>query len=450
MALTRIFKDLAEARRVLLSRRQLGSGEIPASMRERIKTIFGRELSPREAVEKILADVLERGDGALREYTERIDGRRLDGLEVDRAAHQAARAAIPRETHEALAAAAGEIRAFHERARRNTWLDFKGGGATGQLIRPLRRVGVYAPGGRAVYPSTVLMAAVPARVAGVEEVVVVSPPQSNGEVDPAILVAADIAGVDRVYRIGGAQAIGALAYGTESVSRVDKIVGPGNLFVVLAKQAVSGQVGIDGLPGPTECLIVADDSADPRFVAADFVAQAEHDELAQPVLLATSRRLADAVLQETERLVESAPRREIISASLRDLGAVVIHDSVDDLIELANDFAPEHLALSVADPWSKLDLVRNAGGVFVGHLSAESIGDYTAGPSHIMPTGGTARFSSPLNLDDFLKITAVFSFGPSEIRRIGPPAITIARAEGLEAHARAIEARLEAMDGGES
>ena len=448
MTFTRIFEDIAEARSALLSRRALGSGEIPAAMRERIRAIFGRDLSPEEAVREILADVRQRGDEALRDYTSRIDGRQLDALEVDQAAREAAGSGVPAATYQALEAAAAEIRDFHERARRNTWLDFKGGGATGQLIRPLRRVGIYAPGGRAVYPSTVLMAAIPARVAGVEEIVLVSPPQPSGEVDPAILAAAEIAKVDRVFRLGGAQAIGALAYGTVSVPRVDKIVGPGNLFVVLAKRAVYGSVAIDGLPGPTECLIVADETANPRFVAADFVAQAEHDELAQPILLCTTRRLAEAVLEETERQVEAAPRREIIRASLRDLGAVVVHASVDELIELANDFAPEHLALSVADPWTKLDLVRNAGGVFVGHLSAESIGDYTAGPSHIMPTGGTARFSSPLNLDDFLKITAVFSFGPSEIRRIGPPAIAIARAEGLEAHARAIEARLEELDDG--
>lgn len=447
MALTRLFEDLAEAREALLARRQLGSAELPSAVQERIRAVFGRDLTAQAAVDQILRDVRERGDAAVRDYTARIDGREIEALEVDAAAREKARAGLPGETVRALEAAAIEIRAFHERARRNTWLDFKGGGATGQLIRPLRRVGVYAPGGRAVYPSTVLMAAVPARVAGVEEVFVVSPPQLDGEVDPAILAAAEIAGVERVFRMGGAQAIGALAYGTASVPRVDKIVGPGNLFVVLAKRAVYGSAAIDGLPGPTECLIVADESANPRFVAADFVAQAEHDELAQPVLLCTSRRVAEAVLAETERLVEAAPRQAIIRASLRELGAVVIDPSIEALIELANDFAPEHLALSVADPWSRLDLVRNAGGVFVGHLSAESIGDYTAGPSHIMPTGGTARFSSPLNLDDFLKITAVFAFGPSEIRRIGPPAITIARAEGLEAHARAIEARLEELDG---
>ena len=444
MTLTRVFEDLAEARQALLARRALGSAETPASVQQRLREVFGRELTPEQAVVQILDDVRARGDAAVLDYTARIDGRPLGRLECDLVeAKERVSRSVPAEVQRALQAAAEEIRAFHERARRNTWLDFRGGGATGQLIRPLRRVGIYAPGGRAVYPSTVLMAAIPARVAGVEEIVLTSPAQPDGMVDPAILFAAALAGVDRVFQLGGAQAIGALAYGTQTVPRVDKIVGPGNLFVVLAKRAVYGQVAIDGLPGPTECLIVADESASPRYVAADFVAQAEHDELAQPVLLCTTRQVAEAVLAEAERLIEQAPRREIILASLRALGAVVIHPDVDALIELANDFAPEHLALSIAEPWSKLDLVHNAGGVFVGHLSAESIGDYTAGPSHIMPTGGTARFSSPLNLDDFLKITSIFSFGPNEIKRIGPPAIAIARAEGLDAHARAIEARLE-------
>jgi histidinol dehydrogenase len=445
--LTRIYDDLPEARSALLARRSLGSAEVPTSTKERLRMIFGRDLTPSRAVDEILAAIQERGDDAVREYAARIDGTRLGELLVTPAAREAACRSVPSATFDALRSAANEIRAFHERARRSSWLDFHGGGATGQLVRPLARVGIYAPAGRAPYPSTVLMAAIPARVAGVREIVLASPAQPHGMVDASILAAAEVAGVERVYQIGGAQAIAALAYGTESIPRVDKIVGPGNLFVVLAKRAVYGTVAVDGLPGPTECLIVADETANVRYVAADFVAQAEHDELAQPVLLCTSHEVAERVMAEAERLVETAPRRAIIEASLRELGAVVVHPSVDDLIELANDFAPEHLALSVADAWTKLDLVRNAGGVFIGDLSAESIGDYTAGPSHIMPTGGTARFNSPLSVDDFVKITSVFSFGPSEVQRIGPPAITIARAEGLESHARAIEARLEQLNG---
>jgi histidinol dehydrogenase len=448
MALTRVIEDLEEARRTLLAQRSLGSGAVPESMRARLRSIFGRDLTPEAAVQQILADVRAKGDAALIDYTARIDGRRLEAVELDlETARSIIEASVLPSTYDALRAAAEEIRTFHERARRNTWVDFQVDSARGQLIRPLRRVGVYAPGGRAPYPSTVLMAAIPARVAGVEEIALVSPPQPSGTIAPVILAAAEIAEIDRIFQIGGAQAIAALAYGTESVPRVDKIVGPGNLFVVLAKRAVYGEVGIDGVPGPTECLIVADETANVSFLAADFVAQAEHDELAKPVLLCTSRQVADAVLAETERLVESAARRDIVLASLRELGAVVVHPNVDELIELANEFAPEHLALSVNDAWSKLPLVRNAGGVFVGDFSAESIGDYTAGPSHIMPTNGTARFNSPLNLDDFLKITSIFAYGPREVERIGPPAIAIARAEGLEAHARAIEVRLESLNG---
>jgi histidinol dehydrogenase len=447
VALTRVFEDLAEARRELLSRRALGSGAVPDSMRARLREIFGRDLTPEQAVAEIIDAVRTTGDQAIRDYTARIDGQRLESLEVDRATWgRVARAGVDAATWAALELAAGEIRAFHEKARRNSWLDFKGDGTLGQVIRPLRRVGLYAPGGRAIYPSTVLMAAVPARVAGVDEIVLTSPTQPGGTVAPAVLAAAEIAGVDRVFGIGGAQAIGALAFGTESVPRVDKIVGPGNLFVVLAKRSVAGFVGIDGLPGPTECLIVADESADVPWLAADFLAQAEHDELAQPILLCTSRQLADRVLAEVARVVDSLPRRETILASLRNLGAIVVDPSLDALIDLANDFAPEHLSLAVADAWARLNQVRNAGGVFVGHLAAEAIGDYTAGPSHIMPTGGTARYSSPLNLDDFTKITSVFSFGPDEVRRLGPPAITIALAEGLQAHARAIQVRLEVLD----
>jgi histidinol dehydrogenase len=446
MALTRVIEDFAEARRTLLAQRALGSGAVPESMKARLRSIFGRDLSPDEAVQQILADVRVNGDAALKDYTARIDGRQVETIELDKsAARSIVEANVSSSTYDALRAAAEEIRAFHERARRNTWVDFQVDGARGQLIRPLQRVGVYAPGGRAPYPSTVLMAAIPARVAGVEEIVLVSPPQPSGTVAPVILAAAEIAGIDRIFQIGGAQAVAALAYGTESVPRVDKIVGPGNLFVVLAKRAVYGEVGIDGVPGPTECLIVADETANVAFLAADFVAQAEHDELAKPVLLCTSRKVADAVLTETERLIESAPRRDIVLASLRELGAVVVHPNVDELIALANEFAPEHLALSISGAWSKLPLVRNAGGVFVGDFSAESIGDYTAGPSHIMPTNGTARFNSPLNLVDFVKITSIFAYGPREVERIGPPAIAIARAEGLEAHARAIEVRLESL-----
>ncbi|MBV9747666.1 MAG: histidinol dehydrogenase, partial [Acetobacteraceae bacterium] len=320
------------------------------------------------------------------------------------------------------------------------------GGALGQLIRPLDRVAVYAPGGRAPYPSSVLMAAVPARVAEVREVVLASPPGGpNGEVADVLLAAARVAGVDAVYRVGGAQAIGALAYGTDSVPRVDKIVGPGNVFVVLAKRMVFGQVGIEALPGPTECLVVADESANPAWVAADLLAQAEHDPLACSVLITPDAALADAVDRELAERVRTLPRRAIVEQSLANRGGIVEALDLDEAIDLANAFAGEHLCLAVRNPWTWLGKVRHAGGVFLGEMNAEAIGDYTAGPSHIMPTGGTARFSSPVNVDDFLKIISVFSLSPDDLAQAGPPAVVLARAEGLEAHARAVECRLEGL-----
>jgi histidinol dehydrogenase len=412
------------------------------------EAIGGEVRSIEDAVAAIVADVRVRGDVAVRQYTSAFDGAELDSLRVTEEAIEAATRRVSPTTIAALQVAGERIRRFHERARRSSWLDFEDDSVLGQLIQPIESVGVYAPGGRAPYPSTVLMAAIPARVAGVSRVVMVTPPGRDGHVADVLLAAARIAQVDDVFRIGGAQAISALAHGTESVPRVDKIVGPGNLFVVVAKRLLYGQVGIDGLPGPTECLIVADESANPAFLAADFIAQAEHDPLAFPVLIVTNETIADATLMEAARLLERAERREIIEQSLAARGAIVVMDSVDEGIRLSNEFAPEHLALCVRNAFERLGQVRNAGGVFLGELSAESIGDYTAGPSHIMPTGGTARFSSPLNLDDFYKVTSVFSFGRSTLERVGPPAMELAHAEGLHAHAAAVEARLMEPRGG--
>jgi histidinol dehydrogenase len=350
----------------------------------------------------------------------------------------------------ALQTAAERIRAFHEHGRRKSWLDHTPtGGALGQLIRPLDRVAVYAPGGRAPYPSSVLMAAVPARVAGVREVVLASPPGGpNGEVADVLLAAARVAEVDAVYRVGGAQAIAGLAYGTESLPRVDKIVGPGNLFVVLAKRMVFGQVGIEALPGPTECLVVADDSANPEWVAADLLAQAEHDPLACSLLITPDPELAEAVDRAVAEQIQTLPRRAIVEESLANRGGIVQTVDLEEAIDLANAFAGEHLCLALRDPWTWLGRVRHAGGVFLGELNAEAIGDYTAGPSHIMPTGGTARFSSPVNVDDFLKIISVFGLSADDLRAAGPPAVILARAESLEAHARAVERRLVALGEG--
>ena len=439
---------LAEARQALLSGRGIEPEALPPELLERTRAVVGDVRSADEAVERIIDAVRLRGDAALRELTQAFDGADLGELRVADSEIEAAMARVDPRTIQALEAAADRVRRFHERARRQSWLDFSDGDTLGQLILPIERVGIYAPGGRAPYPSTVIMAAVPARVAGVRQVVMVSPPGRDGQMADVLLAAAKVAGVDAVYRVGGAQAIAALAFGTESIERVDKIVGPGNLFVVLAKRRLYGYVGIDGLPGPTECLIVADDSAQPDYVAADFIAQAEHDPLAFPVLIVTSEAVADAVLEAAERQLATAERREIVEQSLAARGAVVIVESVEQGIQLSNEFAPEHLSLCVRNAFDRLGLIRNAGGVFLGDRSPESIGDYTAGPSHIMPTGGTARFSSPLGIDDFVKITSVFSFDRATLERIGPPAVDLAHAEGLHAHARAIEVRLEEQRNG--
>jgi histidinol dehydrogenase len=444
----RRFATAAAAREALLAGRgrlAVDPDALPSSVRASIRDTFGQELSAEEVVRRVLDDVRSRGDTALRVFTRAFDRTELTDLRVAEAQIDAAVARVGDKVMRALDQAAQRIRAFHEHGRRHSWLEHSPtGGSLGQLIRPLDRVAVYAPGGRAPYPSSVLMAAVPARVAGVGEVVLASPP-TGGEVSDVLLAAARVASVDAVYRVGGAQAIGGLAYGTETLPRVDKIVGPGNLFVVLAKRMVFGQVGIEALPGPTECLVVADDSANPAWVAADLLAQAEHDPLACSLLITPDHSLAEAVDAQVATQVETLPRRAIVEESLSQRGGIVETLDLDEAIDLANAFAGEHLCLAVRDPWTWLGRVRHAGGVFLGELNAEAIGDYTAGPSHIMPTGGTARFSSPVNVDDFIKIISVFALGPDDLREAGPPAVVLARAESLEAHARAVECRLDGL-----
>jgi histidinol dehydrogenase len=411
----RIIQGAEEARRTVLRRQPLGETELPPAVRERIREVFGVELSAREVVERIVAAVRAEGDAAVRRYSSAFDGVEYASLEVPRADVPAAYRQVDPPLVEALRFAADRVRAFHEAQRRHGPADFFEDGL-GMQVRPLERVGVYVPGTVAVYPSSVLMTAIPARVAGVEQVYMASPASADGQVSPLKLVAADIAGVDRVFRASGAQAIAALAYGTETVPRVDKVCGPGNIFVTLAKRLVYGDAGIDSLYGPTETVVVADDTADPASCAADLLAQAEHDELATAVLLTPSEALARAVAAEVER---------------------------QEALELANEFGPEHLCLLVRDAASWAPRVRNAGGLFLGETSPEAVGDYTAGPSHVMPAGGSARFSSPLSVFDFLKFTSVVDLDPAILGRLGPPAAAIARAEGLTAHARAIERRLE-------
>lgn len=432
--------------------RSLTERDVSAELLDGLAKIFGDALTPDEATARIVTQVRVEGDAALRRWSEKIDGVRLQQFAVSADEIETAYEETPLKVREALSHAAQRIRSFHAKQHARSWLDWdEDGSALGQLIRPLARLGVYVPGGRAAYPSSLLMAVVPAQVAGVRDIVVCSPPSpvgresgtggEGGYVHPVILAAAKIANVHQVFALGGAQAIAAMAYGSESVPRVDKIVGAGGLFVTLAKRQVFGVVGIDGLYGPTETLLIADESAEPVWVAADLLAQAEHDPLASAILITTSDSLACAVSAEVDRQVAQLPRRAIIAQSVAGQGALIVVNDLDEAMMLANIYAPEHLCLLVRDAWSLVGKVRNAGGVFVGHQSSEALGDYAVGPSHIMPTSATARFSSPLNVSDFLKITSVFALSDSSARALSDTAITLAEAEGLQAHANAVRVR---------
>jgi histidinol dehydrogenase len=397
------------------------------------------------AVDAIIDAVRERGDAALVELSERFDGVRPATLEVPPETLQAAAAAVDADVREALHLAAAEIERFHRRQVRNSWVDFGVEGAVGQLVVPLQRVGVYVPGGMAPLPSSLLHAAIPAQVAGVDDIVVCSPPRpDSGMPAEIILAAAHIIGVQRVFAVGGAQAIAAMAYGTARVPRVDKIAGPGNRYVILAKRAVFGAVGIESLPGPTETMVIADADADARLVAADLLAQAEHVE-ASAILLTTSRELALAVQQQVAEQVARLPEPNATMAAeaVAQRGGIVLTPDLAGAFDLANAYGPEHLCLLLADPWPWLGRVRNAGGVFLGEQSFEVLGDYVAGPSHIMPTEGTARFASPVNVDDFRKVVSLVALNGQALRRIGPAAARLAEAEGLFAHAAAVRARLQ-------
>lgn len=444
----RVFHDAAEGRSFILGRRNMGEAELSPRMREGVRAVFGEDLTAEQVVERILADVRRDGDAALRHYTAAIDRVELDDIQVSEAEFEAAEAQVPAETRRALEFSAERIRRFHEKQHVTSWIDAAEDGTLGQIVRPLERVGVYAPGGTAPYPSSLLMTAVPASVAGVEEIIVCAPPERDGRVAAVTLVAARIAGVSAVYKVGGAQAIAAMAYGTESVPKVDKILGPGNIFVVLAKRRVYGEVDIDALPGPTETVLIADAGADPELCAADLLAQAEHDAMASAILLTTSAELAARVEQELERQLERLSRAEIAAESLANNGAIVVFPDLESAFAAANDYAPEHLCLLLEDPWAHIGKVRHAGGIFLGEGSPEVLGDYTAGPSHVMPTGRTARFSSPVNVMDFVKVISVVGLSDQAIRDVGPPAIQIAEAEGLTAHAEAVRRRLARLDRG--
>ena len=365
---------------------------VSPSLRQRIKEMFGTD-DPEQAVRQIVNEVRSRGDAALLDYTLKIDGVKLTSLEVSKQQIASAYREVDKELVSAFKLAAERIRSFHTAQKDTVWGEFTSPGA-GQLIRPLHRVGIYVPGGTACYPSTVLMTAIPARVAGVKEIILVTPPRLVGAVPPPTLVAAGIAGVDRIFSVGGAQAIAALAFGTESIPRVDKICGPGNVFVVLAKKLVYGAVDIDGLQGPSEVLIIADETANAGYCAADLVAQAEHDPLASAILITTSRQLADEVNQEIERQLKDLPRQVIATECLENRGMFVVVATVDEAIELANLYAPEHLCLMVDKADTYIDKVSNAGCIFIGENSTVVLGDYVAGPSHVLPTGGTASYTS--------------------------------------------------------
>ncbi len=439
----RVFTDIAEARRTILRRLPASEPPLPPHVQAGIERVFGRSLTAAGVAEEVCAAVAAGGDAAVRDYTARIDGVHLAVTEVAPSALDAARARIAPALRAALEHAAERIRAFHLHEHHEGWQWITPDGMLGQIVRPLARVGIYVPGGTAAYPSTLLMSAIPARVAGVREIIVTTPPHPAGVAD-AILAAAAIAGVDRVFTIGGAQAIAALAYGTETVPRVDKIVGPGNPFVSAAKRQVFGAVAIDQIAGPTETVVIADESADPARAAADLIAQAEHGETSSAILLATDGRVARAVDEAMARQLADLPRAEVVRAALDATGGAVVVPCIERAIELANEYAPEHLCLLVREPWRYLGLVENAGGVFLGEASPEVLGDYIAGPSHVMPTGGSARFSSAMHVGDFVRTMSVVGLTPGAAAALAGDAAIIAAAEGLEGHARAARMRVDA------
>ena len=395
-------------------------------------------------VDEIIADVRANGDEALRRYAEKFDRAKLDALEASAEEIDAAYARMDEAFLKTLTLARDNIREFHRhQLHENFVITGKNGTVMGQRYQPIEKVGLYVPGGTASYPSTVLMDAIPAKLAGVKELVMVTPPAPDGSIPDAILAAAKLAGVDRIFKLGGAQAVAALAYGTESVPRVDKIVGPGNVFVATAKRKVFGQVAIDMIAGPSEILVLADDGCNARCVAADMLSQAEHDRLATAVLVTTSQRLADEVAVELERQIPLLPRADIARESIDTNGKIILCEDLDEAVRASNAIAPEHLELCVEDPFALLDRIVNAGSVFLGRNVPEALGDYLAGPNHTLPTSGTARFSSPLSVDDFVKKSSFLYYSREALRQVCGDVARFARMEGLEGHARSIESRFE-------
>jgi histidinol dehydrogenase len=432
-----------EARQGLLRRQPPEETRLPPTIQERLAELFGEATTPAQAVSRILSDVREQGDAALLRWTQTLDGAAPQNLRVPADELEAALHNLPSEQRAALELSIERVRRFHQHQPLSSWVIQDLGGTLGQIVRPIRRIGLYVPAGAAPYPSAMVMSLVPAQVAGVKEIALAAPPQHGvGKISPVILATAALLGVDEIYAMGGAQAIAALAFGTQSVRAVDKIFGPGNIFVTLAKRQVYGVVGIDNLAGPTETLVIADDSARPDWVAADLLAQAEHDVIASAILLTPSRRLAEAVQSEVERQAVGLSRRETFTRSIADRGGAVITRDLDEAIDLANCYGAEHLCLMVADPWRWVNRIECAGGIFLGEHSFEVLGDYVAGPSHVMPTGGSARFASPLNVLDFVHLISLIGLDEATATQIARQAAVIARAEGLDAHANAAEKRL--------
>lgn len=438
--------EMEAALDTLLKRPPFDEIVVTERMRQRTIATFGEDLHPEEAVRRILKDVRTRGDAALLDWTLKLDGVEMNAgqIEVSDLDIAAAYDLVDSEVVAAMERAAERIKHFHSRAVAQSWMMNELGGVLGQTVKPLQRVGAYIPAGAAPLPSTLLHTVIPARAAGVDEVIVCSPPQAGTTLPhPLVLVAADIAEVDVVYTVGGAQAIAAMAYGTDIIPRVDKVCGPGNTFVVLAKRQVYGITGVDSLPGPTETVVVADDSANPEWVAADMMAQAEHT-AGTALLITPSRQFADRVNSCLQSLISHLPEpnRSDIIESFENRSGCVIAEDVLEAVALADDYAPEHLCLSIQDPWAWVGRISNAGGVFVGEHSFEVLGDYTAGPSHVMPTGGTARFAPPLNVLDFVRVMNIIALDEETTRTISPIAAKLAEAEGLHAHAAAARLRI--------
>ena len=398
------------------------------------------------SVQSILNEVKEKKDEAVFAFTRKFDGAEIsaDNILVTEAEIEEAYQEVDASLLDVIRKARNNIENFHAKQRQNSWFDSKPDGTIlGQKVTPLQRVGVYVPGGKAVYPSSVLMNVMPAKVAGVDEIIMVTPPGKEGKISPNTLVAAKEAGVDKIYKVGGAQAIGALAYGTQSIPKVDKIVGPGNIYVALAKKAVYGHVSIDSIAGPSEILVIADETANPRYVAADLLSQAEHDELASAILVTTSEELAKAVSNEVDGFLKVLSRSEIIAKSLDNYGYILIADTMDDVIDVANEIASEHLEIQTKNPFEVMTKIRNAGAIFIREYASEPLGDYFAGPNHILPTNGTAKFFSPLSVDDFVKKSSIISYSKDALSRVHKDIEAFAKAEQLTAHANSVHVRFE-------